>query len=208
MKIRSIAPAQGGSRRGSTQKCFSSDGKIFRGGTTDRTLEEGVRPSASWRMKRPSLLKNLILFAAFTFFLSISFISFAHADMPIPAAPSDGYVLDQAHILSPEEKTSLNDKIANYKKQTSVELGIIIVPEIKDDYIENFSLNVARSWGIGQKDKDNGALLAISINDRKLRMDFRVTSPMYDQDELFANALCLNLKQATIMLESSPVLRV
>lgn len=96
----------------------------------------------------------------------------AYAEMPVPPPPSNGYVLDQTNTLSPEQVTELNEKIASYRKRTSVQLAVLMVPSIsEDDYLERFSLNVARGWGIGQKDKNNGALLLVAKNDRKLRIE-------------------------------------
>ncbi len=94
------------------------------------------------------------------------------AEAPIPPAPTGGdYIVDQADILSDEQEANLNSTLASYEKQTSVEIGILTVSSIENDYIENFSLNVARNWGIGQEGKNNGALLIVSVNDRKLRIE-------------------------------------
>lgn len=98
--------------------------------------------------------------------------SVAFAAQPIPAAPTgNDYIVDNANILTDEQENTINSRLTEYEKRTSTEIGILTVPSIEDDYIENFSLNVAREWGIGQQDKNNGALLLISVNDRKLRIE-------------------------------------
>ncbi len=95
-----------------------------------------------------------------------------HAEAPIPAAPTgNDYIVDNADILTDQQESYLNSTLTDYEKRTSVEIGILTVRSIQDDYIENFSLNIARSWGIGQKDKNNGALLVVSVDDRKLRIE-------------------------------------
>jgi uncharacterized protein len=92
--------------------------------------------------------------------------------MPIPPAPTgDDYIVDNADILTDEQETTLNKRLTEYEARTSTEIAILTVKEIKDDYIENASLSVARAWGIGQKDKNNGALLMVSVDDRKLRIE-------------------------------------
>lgn len=94
------------------------------------------------------------------------------AEAPIPPAPTgDDYIVDMADILTDGQETALNAKLADYEKNTSTEIGILTVRSIENDYIENFSLTVARSWGIGQKDRNNGALLVVSVDDRKLRIE-------------------------------------
>lgn len=95
-----------------------------------------------------------------------------HAAAPIPPAPTGGdYIVDNADILSDDQEATLNGTLADYESRTSTEIGILTVRTIENDYIENFSLSVAREWGIGQKDKNNGALLVVSVDDRKLRIE-------------------------------------
>jgi uncharacterized protein len=99
-------------------------------------------------------------------------VSPASAEAPIPTATTgNDYIVDDADILSDAQEASLNTKLTDYEKRTSVEIGVLTVSSIENDYIENYSLNVARTWGIGQKDRNNGALLVVSVNDRKLRIE-------------------------------------
>ena len=94
------------------------------------------------------------------------------AAMAVPPPPANGYyVLDQTATLTEDQIASLNDQIGSYRKRTSVQLAVLMVPTIKDDYLENFSINVARTWGVGEKDKNNGVLLLIAKDDRKLRIE-------------------------------------
>lgn len=102
----------------------------------------------------------------------ISGAQIAHGQMPVPPVPSEGYVLDQTQTLSNEQIADLNRQITAYRERTSVQLAVLMVPEIaQDDYLERFSLNVARTWGIGEKGKNNGALLLIAKNDRRMRIE-------------------------------------
>lgn len=107
--------------------------------------------------------------------LSVAYLAMTtvvYAEMPVPPVPRDSYVLDQTGTLTSEQLTALNDKIKTYRERTGVQLAVLMVPEItEDEYLERFSLNVARTWGIGEKDKNNGALLLIAKNDRKLRIE-------------------------------------
>jgi uncharacterized protein len=93
------------------------------------------------------------------------------AEMPVPTKPTDGFVLDQTKTLDSDQITALNIKISNFKQSTGNEIGVAFIPSITNDYLENISLKTARSWGIGQKDKNNGALLFIAKNDRKMRIE-------------------------------------
>lgn len=115
-------------------------------------------------------MKRLALI--FALLLSPLLVTVAGASMPVPPPPPNGgYVLDQTGTLSDSQIQTLNESIDGYKKRTGVELAVLMVPTIENDYIENFSLQVARSWGIGHKDKNNGALLVIAKDDRKMRIE-------------------------------------
>lgn len=94
------------------------------------------------------------------------------AAMPVPPLPNNGgYVLDQTSTISATEIQTLNEQIDTYSKKTGVEIGILMISTIKDDYIENFSLNVAREWGIGKEGKNNGTLLVIAKDDHQMRIE-------------------------------------
>lgn len=103
--------------------------------------------------------------------LACGYSQLVTAEMPVPPPPQNGYVLDQTNTLSPEQIRSLNETIASYRQSTSVQLAVLIVPSIENDYLENFSINVARTWGIGGKDKNNGALLLVAMRDRTMRIE-------------------------------------
>lgn len=89
-----------------------------------------------------------------------------------PPRPSlDRPIVDQTQTLSDVEITTISDKINASRKEKEYQLGILIVPTLADESLEGFSLKVARAWGIGEKDKDNGVLLLVAKNDRKLRIE-------------------------------------
>lgn len=95
-----------------------------------------------------------------------------YAEAAIPPAPTgNDYIVDEADILTDGEEAELNQKLTSYETRTSTEIAVLTVKTINDDYIENFSLNVARNWGIGQSGKNNGALLVVAVDDRKLRIE-------------------------------------
>ena len=99
--------------------------------------------------------------------------SSAHAAMQVPPPPANGwYVLDQTKTLTSEEIEKLNEKIDGHRSTANVQFAVLMVPQIEDgEYLERFSLNVARQWGIGEKGKNNGALLLIAKDDRRMRIE-------------------------------------
>ncbi len=93
--------------------------------------------------------------------------AFAYAS---PGKPT-GFVNDFAKMLSAPEKSAIELKLANYKKQTGNEISVVTVASLDGDYIENFATQLFKEWGIGENGKDNGALLLISRDDRKARIE-------------------------------------
>ena len=90
--------------------------------------------------------------------------------LAVPAKPTVP-IVDQAHILSPEQITSLTTKIEAEATKSSNQIGVLIVPSLQGEALEDYSLKVARAWGIGTKDKNNGVLLLVAIKDRQVRIE-------------------------------------
>ncbi len=80
-------------------------------------------------------------------------------------------VNDYAGMLSPGTVNSLEAVLADLEKSDSTQIVVLTVPGLEGDSIEDFSIRVAEKWKIGQKEKDNGALLLVAKNDRKLRIE-------------------------------------
>ncbi len=103
----------------------------------------------------------------FLLFLSFPFSGKAYYDLGKPA----GYINDYAHVLTASQKESLNGKISVFEKETGNEIAVVFIQSLKDDTIENFAVKLFEQWGIGKKDKDNGVLILIAIDDRKMRIE-------------------------------------
>lgn len=88
-------------------------------------------------------------------------------DVPTPFR----LVNDFASMLSSENKEALESKLLAYNDSTSTQIYIVSVETIGDYSIEDFALRLGRKWGIGQKDKNNGILILISKNDRKVDIE-------------------------------------
>lgn len=91
------------------------------------------------------------------------------ADIDVPR--NDGWVTDLAGLLSPQEELALESLMESYKRGTTHEIALLTVESLGGEPIERFALEVARSWGIGGKDANNGALLVVAKGDRKMRIE-------------------------------------
>ncbi|MDH7913262.1 TPM domain-containing protein [Winogradskyella sp. SYSU M77433] len=87
----------------------------------------------------------------------------------IPKNYNEAVVFDSSNLFSPLESDSLIQKIITYEKETTNEIAILTVDSIpKNMDIKFFGTNVAKNWGIGKKEKDNGLLITISKFDRQV----------------------------------------
>lgn len=82
-----------------------------------------------------------------------------------------GRVVDGAQILSPTTKQNLEGQLANFEAQTSDQLVVVTVPSLGGQTIDDYGYQLGRYWGIGQKGKNNGVLLIVAPNDRKVRIE-------------------------------------
>ncbi len=85
--------------------------------------------------------------------------------------PATGYVNDRAGILSSSTKQQLEQGLREFEQSDSTQLVVLTVPSLEGEVLEEYSLKVAEKWGIGQRDKDNGALLLIARDERKIRIE-------------------------------------
>ncbi len=105
------------------------------------------------------------------FALSI-LVSITCLALAVPQAPPlDRPIVDSANVLSADEEAELAQLINNDRLKTGHQTAVLIIPTLKEESLEEYSIKVARQCGVGDKDKDNGVLLLVAINDRKLRIE-------------------------------------
>ena len=82
-----------------------------------------------------------------------------------------GHVNDYANLLSSNERESLEAKLASFQNETSTELAVVIIDSLQEDTIDGFAVELFEDWGIGSQENDNGILLLIALEERKLRIE-------------------------------------
>ena len=86
----------------------------------------------------------------------------------IPPKP-DRYFNDYAHVVSTEAGSRFNEQLAQFERDTSNQIVVAVFPKMQTDSdIADYTQRIAQSWGVGQKDRRNGAVLFIFIQDRKM----------------------------------------
>jgi len=81
-----------------------------------------------------------------------------------------GYVTDNANILG-EWGAKIEQLCDDIEKNTTAEIAVLTIESLDGEVLEDYALDVARGWGIGKEEKDNGLLLLISYKDKKYRFE-------------------------------------
>jgi uncharacterized protein len=89
----------------------------------------------------------------------------------VSVPPLSARVTDLTNTLNAGEKQALESKLAAWESSTGNQLAILMVPTTQPEPIEAFSIRVADAWKIGRKGQDNGAVLVVAKDDRKLRIE-------------------------------------
>ena len=85
--------------------------------------------------------------------------------------PLTARVTDQTGTLSAEQIAALDSKLAAFEQQKGSQLAVLIVPTTQPEEIEQYSIRVVEQWKLGRHKVDDGALLIIAKNDRRMRIE-------------------------------------
>jgi len=83
----------------------------------------------------------------------------------------DRFVNDHAAVLTQSETRQLEQKLKGLEKSDSTQIVILTIPKLQNETIEDFAYRVFNQYGIGQKNKDNGVLICLAKEDRKIRIE-------------------------------------
>lgn len=96
-------------------------------------------------------------------------VGVAQAALTFPALT--GRVVDSAQMIDPVVREQLTQQLQALEQTSGDQLVVVTVPDLQGVPIEDYGYQLGRQWGIGQKGKDNGALLIVSRDDRQLRIE-------------------------------------
>jgi len=82
-----------------------------------------------------------------------------------------GRVVDNAGVLSPGTAEALDSLLAQHEKDTSNQVVVVTIKDLQGYAIDDYGYQLGRHWGIGQKGRDNGALLIVAPTERKVRIE-------------------------------------
>ncbi len=97
-----------------------------------------------------------------------------HAVFPQRAIPElwGHRIHDEAHVLQQQTIDSLEHMLARHEDSTGNQIAVLVIPSLDGDILEEYALRVANdAWKLGAANNDNGVLLLVVINDRKIRIE-------------------------------------
>ncbi|WP_029410266.1 TPM domain-containing protein [Treponema pedis] len=138
------------------------------------------------------IFKPFFIVSIFLFVIRIS--SFA---LNVPALTSP--VIDMAGILSGSEKSEIENFLYKVNKTSELQVAVLIIKSLENEGLEDYSMRVAESWKLGSKEKDSGALLLVSINEKKIRIEtgYGLEGTLTDAvcSKIIRNAIAPHFKQ-------------
>ena len=108
--------------------------------------------------------------------VSFAFLAALAALIVSPAAAQEfpeltGRVVDQANIIDEATEAGLEQKLAALEEQSQRQLVITTIPDLQGYDISDYGYQLGREWGIGEAERNDGALLIVAPNDRKVRIE-------------------------------------
>ena len=97
--------------------------------------------------------------------------------MSVPAGAAEPFppfsrpVVDAAGVLADAPEQQADAELLDYQARSGNQIAVAVINTTGNQSIENYSIDLARSWGVGRKDTDSGILLVIAYRDRKLRIE-------------------------------------
>jgi len=93
----------------------------------------------------------------------------ARADVPIP--PLSARVTDLTGTLSAQQKSELEARIAAFEAKRGSQIAVLMLPTTRPEEIEQFSIRLAEAWKVGRKKVDDGLILVVAKDDRRVRIE-------------------------------------
>ncbi len=109
---------------------------------------------------------------AFTLFIVVVLLAISsYASIPKPPDRPLNYVTDLAGLFNESELGRLNSLLRELDQKTGAQIFVLTIKSLEGEAIESFSIKMAEKWRPGQKGKDNGVLVTVSIEDRTYRIE-------------------------------------
>lgn len=109
----------------------------------------------------------MLKFKIFPVLLFLSISLFGQKSVP---RSTGELVNDFANLMSPQEEAQLTRKLVDYANATSIQITVVTEESLEGADLFEYTVDLAEAWGIGQRQEDNGVLLYVSEQDRKIQI--------------------------------------
>lgn len=116
------------------------------------------------------------------------------AERPIPQL--ERRVTDEAGILSSSSVAKIEGQLEQLEKSTGAQVAVLIIESLEGQPLEDYSMSVVESWKLGRKGIDDGLLILVAVNDRKVRLEVG-----YGLEGILPDAACKRILDETILPE-------
>ena len=114
-------------------------------------------------------MKNQCCLLIIIIIVGCCWLPFAAHGLDVPRL--QGRVNDYAGMISPSAKSKLEEGLRAFEQSDSTQIVILTIPSLEGEDLEKFGIKVGDAWKIGQKGKDNGAILIVSKQERRIRIE-------------------------------------
>jgi uncharacterized protein len=104
-------------------------------------------------------------------FITLLLFGLVQPALALKVPTSDGYVTDRAGMLSSGVERDLENTLRSFEASDSTQVVVLTIPTLEGEALDEYALRVAETWAVGQRERDNGALLLVVRDDRKIRIE-------------------------------------
>ncbi len=160
-------------------------------------MNKEIRVIARERSDRSNLRRALKIASLACGLLAMTMVLVIRANAEEGYYPSPtGYIVDDAHLIEAQDQVKIEQWLKELEQKTSAQAAVVTVPTTAPETIEGYAVQLFKRWGIGQKKKDNGILLVVAAQDRKLRIEVG-----YGLEGALPDALCQRIISTIIVPE-------
>ena len=119
-------------------------------------------------MYKNKIFRNIILCVLTAVFTGAGASLFG---LSVDSLNASGWVNDFAGIIDAENARKITSLIGELKQKTTAEIAVVTIPSLEQQDLADFTNRLFARWGIGNKEKDNGVMILIAVNERKIRIE-------------------------------------
>lgn len=100
----------------------------------------------------------------------LAFVATTAFALDVPPPPTQWFT-DAAHVVDASQASALNQKLAAFEQRSGAQFIIYVFPSLQGEALEDFTIRCAEKWKVGNKKYDNGLILFVFVQERKLRIE-------------------------------------